>query len=216
MSPWKREDSPAPRAVDTTGTFDGNDGEWSTFYINVGDKDNNGGGQNFKVLPSTWLGVTVVPFTSDWCNQDCAQDRGVGQVQGSPVRGLVTSPDSTTWKDAGVADLAVPSWDFNGTSVPRGAYGLDYLGIGQGSPKSYVVPDMYVAGTQSEDFYLGQFGLGPGSTNIGSRKDAVDSFISSMKTSKFTPSASYSYTAGAKYSAYPLAIQVIFSISDVI
>ncbi|KAF1966721.1 acid protease [Bimuria novae-zelandiae CBS 107.79] len=206
MSLWKRADVNTtssvgePRIVQTTGTFDGNDGDWSTFYINVGDKDNNGGGQNFKILPSTWFGVTLAPFTAEWCEDDeCAQDRGVGTVNGEQYRGLATT-NSSTWREAGTYDLDLPPWWFNSTDKPRGYYGLDYLGIGPASPKSYVVPKMYVAATTSTDFYLGQFGLGYGTMNLGGAKgNDVDSIIHTFKKTSTIPSSSYGYTAGAKY-----------------
>lgn len=192
---------PAPRVVDTTGNWRGNDGQWSTFYINVGDKNNNGGGQNFEVLPSTHFGVTVVPFPTEWCNTDCATSRGVGTVNGNQTTGLDTS-DSSTWSPSGTYNLDLPYWwQGNKSDPPTGLYGLDYLGIGRGSSKSWVAKKMYVAGTKSKEFYIGQFGLAPGALNVGGGNGPqVDSIISSFQKSKVTPSTSYGYTAGAKYS----------------
>ncbi|KAJ4352236.1 uncharacterized protein N0V89_007583 [Didymosphaeria variabile] len=188
-----------PRIVGVSGNWKGNDGDWSTFYINVGDKDNNGGGQNFEILPSTQLGVTVLPYTTEWCDTDCAASRGVGIVNGNQETGVVISPDSTTWKGAGTFDVAVPAL-YNVTD-DGGIYGLDYLGIGKGSKDSYVAPEVLIAASKSEDFYLGQLGLSAGATNAGGGKGNIASFINKFNDSSVPviPSMSYGYAAGAKY-----------------
>ncbi|KAL5418890.1 hypothetical protein PMIN06_005765 [Paraphaeosphaeria minitans] len=192
----------APLVVDTTGKWRGNDGSWSTFYINVGDKENNGGGQNFEILPSTHFGVTVLPYPSSWCSGDCPENRGIGTVNGNQTNGLDTD-DTTTWKAAGTFDLNLPYWWMGNTTAgagPVGYYGLDYLGVGQASSESYVAQQMYVAATGAKDFYIGQFGLGPGATNPGGGTGTpVDSILTYFKKSKIIPSVSYGYTAGAKY-----------------
>ncbi|OAF98839.1 acid protease [Paraphaeosphaeria sporulosa] len=193
----------APLVVSTTGKWRGNDGSWSTFYINVGDGDNNGSGQNFEILPSTHFGVTVLPYPSSWCSTDCAENRGIGTVNGNQTNGLDTD-DTTTWKTRGTYDLDLPYWwQGNNTAGagPAGYYGLDYVGIGPASSKSYKAPQMYVAATTSKDFYIGQFGLGPGASNLGGGTGTpVDSIITFLKQHRIIPSVSYGYTAGAKYS----------------
>ncbi|KAL1597725.1 hypothetical protein SLS60_008211 [Paraconiothyrium brasiliense] len=186
-----------PRVVDTSGNWKGNDGEWSTFYINVGDKDNDGGGQNFEVLPNTQSGLTILPYTTGWCDTDCAASRGVGIVNGNQEPGLVISPDSTTWKGTGTFNLSIPAL-YNVTDN-GGIAGLDYLGIGKGSKDSWVAQDVLIAGSTSEDFYLGQFGLSAGATNPGGGQGAIASFIQKFNNTGVIPSVSYGYAAGAKY-----------------
>lgn len=191
---------PPPRVVDTTGNWRGNDGSWSTFYINIGDKNNNGGGQTFEVLPSTYYGIAIVPLQSDWCTNDCAANRGIGSVNGDQAQGFDIS-DSTTWKESGIYDINLPYWWMGNTSAPPGGYyGVDYVGIGKASSQSWVAKDMMVAGTTSEDFYIGQFGLGPGATNPGGGTGTpVDSILTYFNKTQVIPSLSYGYTAGAKY-----------------
>ncbi|KAF2437536.1 acid protease [Karstenula rhodostoma CBS 690.94] len=194
------KETPQPRVVAATGRWRGNDGSWSTFYINVGDKNNNGGGQNFEVLPSTHFGVTVLPYQSSWCTGDCPKDRGVGDVHGQPANGLNTS-GSSSWNEEGIYDLNLPYWWMgNSSDPPRGYYGHDYLGIGEASSDSYKAPNMYIAATTSKEFYIGQFGLGPGATNPGGGTGTpVDSILTFFKNHNVIPSISYGYTAGAKY-----------------
>jgi hypothetical protein len=193
---------PRPKDVDATGNFKGNDGEWSTFSINVGDEDNDGGGQNFEVLPSTYLGVTVLPGISSWCTGDCPDDRGVGTVDRNQIGGVQTSPGSSTWKFAGIFDIGTPDWWQNKSDTPGGDFGLEYLGIGKASKQSWVARNMAVAATQSKDFYIGQFGLSPGATNLGKGNGEVQSILSTFQNQSVIPSVSYGYTAGAKYSEY--------------
>jgi hypothetical protein len=193
---------PPPKVVDATGNWKGNDGKWSTFSINVGDKANNGGGQNFEVLPSTHFGVTVLPFQSSWCTGDCPEARGVGTVDGSQIGGVQTAPDSSTWNDAGTYDIDKPDWWQNKSDTLVGDYGLEYLGIGKASKQSYIANNMYVAATTSKDLYIGQFGLGPGATNVGKGHGEVQSILATFHNQNVIPSVSYGYTAGAIYSEY--------------
>lgn len=191
---------PSPKDVAATGNWRGNDGKWSTFFINVGDKDNNGGGQNFEILPSTHSGVTILPLKASWCTGDCPEDRGVGTVKGVQMEGVKT--DASTWNNAGTYDIATPDWWQNKSDTPGGLYGLEFVGIGQASSQSYIAKNMYIAGTTSKDFYIGQFGLGVGATNVGKGNGNVQSILATFQNESTIPSVSYGYTAGAKYSKY--------------
>ncbi|KZM26451.1 aspartic-type endopeptidase [Ascochyta rabiei] len=70
----KRADSnpiplpPQPKVVNASGTFDGNDGRWSSFIINVNSNAEGLSGQNFKTLISTSSPVTLLPAITDLIN----------------------------------------------------------------------------------------------------------------------------------------------------
>ncbi|KAJ4299707.1 hypothetical protein N0V90_004953 [Kalmusia sp. IMI 367209] len=188
---------PAPKTVAPSGSFDGNDGDWSTFLINVGDSDGTGGGQNFKVLISTSSPIVLVPAQADWCDEDCAKDRGVQVYKGEQNLGFQTT--SSSWSQAGIYDLPVPDGWLNKTDKPRGTWGTDNVGLGPSSKDSWILPGTYVAESRYKELYMGYFGLAAGPVSPGAGKDSVNPFLTTFASSGQIPSISYGYTAGASY-----------------
>src|SRR5215472_3048002 len=85
--------TPTPYVVPPTNKFDGNDGSWSTFYINAG-------GQNFRVLISTASSLTWVIDQSGCAANDptnCPDVRGVEAYAGAKSSGYNAneSPNSS-------------------------------------------------------------------------------------------------------------------------
>ncbi|KAJ4362416.1 hypothetical protein N0V83_010509 [Neocucurbitaria cava] len=166
---------PQPYVLSPSGTFDGNDGKWSTFFINVGD-DGTGNGQSFKVLISTSSPLTLVPQQTAWCDKDCAKDRGILFVNGQQSLGY---KESQYWKTAGLYDIPLPFWwtnesTTNSTDTLIGDWGSENLGMGESSTKSPILTEQYVVDKPN---FLNNF----------------------YKSANMTASASYGYTAGAYY-----------------
>ncbi|KAF2785990.1 acid protease [Melanomma pulvis-pyrius CBS 109.77] len=183
-----------PYVVVPSGDFDGNDGKWSTFTINIGDVD-TGRGQNFKVLISTSSPLTLVPQQSDWCDsKDCAKQRGIEIFNGKQPLGF--EPESSkAWKEEGLYSLPMPDW-WSGTGV-NGTWGSDNVGLGESSPDSKILGSQWVVEYDSEDFFMGSFGLAAGSVNPGSGPKSP--FLTNFAAFNNSPSTSYGYTAGAIY-----------------
>jgi hypothetical protein len=194
---------PPPYVVQHSGTFDGNDGKWSTFNINVGDDgNNNNNGQNFRVLISTSSPNTLIPGQTDWCNtEDCAKSRGIGFYDGKQALGLQKSPQ---WMDAGIYEIPLPNWWIdplspNESSNNTGAtWGQDNVGLGTSSPTSPILAEQYVIRYLVGDFFMGSFGLAAGNSGPpgGDKPNFLDNLYDSAQ---MIASRSYGYTAGAHY-----------------
>lgn len=193
---------PQPLIVPTSGDFDGDDGKWSSFNINVGN-DGTGTGQNFKVLVSTSSGLTLVPQQAGWCDLECAKARGVQTFNAQPARGLVTT-GSKTWELSGTYAIPLPEWfttaNLSIDPTHDSAFGKDYVAAGQTSAGSKVSSKQIVAAYPGKDFYMGWFGLAAGSTGFsnGSLPNFLDNLA--MTGSSVIPSRSFGYSAGASYS----------------
>lgn len=184
---------PSPYVLAPTGEFDGNDGKWSTFFINLGDEDGSGRGQNFKVLISTSSPIILVPGQAEWCNNDCAEARGVEIFNGKQPSGLVEDG----WKESGLYDLPLPDW-WSGNDSLGGHWFTGNVGLGTSSSQSLILTDQFVVDHTNEDFYMGTFGLAAGAIDPGS--GAKEPFITNFyKSAQKIPSVSYGYTAGAFY-----------------
>ena len=190
---------PLPQVVNASGTFDGNDGKWSSFIINVNSDDEGLNGQNFKALISTSSPVTLVPAQNEWCNEACAAKRGILPYNGKQVKGV----GEDNWTPYGLYDIPLPYWytaDFasdssNGT-LP-GVWGISNVGLGDSSANSYVLLDRYVAKYLFGDFFMGSFGLAAG--QVGQDGSPKNTFLTQFDDDAVIASSSYGYTAGAYY-----------------
>jgi len=191
---------PKPLVVEPSGVFDGNDGKWSTFYINLGDSDGTGHGQNFKVLVSTSSPITMVPGKSEWCSQECAKERGVQVFNGEQPRGY--DMQSSTWASAGIYTVPKPDW-WNRSDL-NGSLGTDNVGMGETSKDSIILAKQLVMTYIFKDYYLGFFGLAAGTVNAGNSE--TPPFLYNLAQGAYEiPSVSYGHTAGASYRKYILS-----------
>ena len=183
-----------PIVVPPSGKFDGNDGQWSSFLINIGGDGNGQGGQNFRVLPSTFSAVTMVPRESKWCNETCSQQRGVEIFQSQQAPGFKMS--SQTWREYNVYGIPVPKW-WSGTKSLDALWGEDNVGLGSNSRESEILESQWVVVSDIQDLFMGSFGLAAGAVDPGNRPK--NPFLRNLAASNTTPSTSYGYTAGAIY-----------------
>ena len=211
----KRDDAnstvapPKPLVVEPSGVFDGNDGKWSTFYINLGDSDGSGNGENFKVLVSTSSPITMVPGQAEWCNEDCAKKRGVQVFNGQQPRGY-DMESSPTWQDAGIYTVPKPDWWNRGDL--NGSLGTDNVGMGESSKDSRILSKQLVMTYKFEEYYLGFFGLAAGTVAAGNSETApyLYNLAHASQSEYQIPSVSYGHTAGASYRKYRFSCTSFF------
>jgi hypothetical protein len=193
--------NPRPYVVPVTGRFDGNDGSWSTFMINVGEP-----GQNFRVLPSTSGSTTWIPLSEGCSSSDpenCPDLRGVEPFAGAKSQGYDATQSSAS-KLIGLYEMTLGSLDLNNTYGPQfsnhsAKYSYDTVGLGPSSENSLQLSPEIVAGVVDKQYFLGGFGLSLDPNNFGT--GALPTFLSLLPNSTFRPipSLSYGYTAGAHY-----------------
>ncbi|KAF1924199.1 acid protease [Didymella exigua CBS 183.55] len=191
---------PVPIVVNTSGTFDGNDGKWSTFYINVNSDSQGLHGQNFKVLIFTSSPMVLVPGSTEWCvTKECAEQRGI--LISSGGQQLLGMEKSGSWMTAGLFSIPVPDWYsqdlVQGNMSLRGEWGSTNVGLGLSDESSPVLQDIYIAWYIFKDYYLGSFGLAMGS--VGGDGATKPTFLTQFKSVGKIASISYGYTAGAWY-----------------
>ena len=154
---------PAPVAVPATQEFDGNDGPWSSFTIQVGTPP-----QDVKVLISTASYQTLV-VAPEGCTSsdppDCASSRG----------GEFVSSISSTWRVNNITANGTFTLELEGNLAysGNGDYGFDTVGMswqGSGTPS---LEQQIVGGIATKEFYLGIFGLDPKPTNFTNFNDPV-------------------------------------------
>ncbi|KAH8698032.1 aspartic peptidase domain-containing protein [Phaeosphaeriaceae sp. PMI808] len=184
-----------PIVVPPSGSFDGDDGAWSTFLINIGDDGSGRIGQSFKALVSTSRSVTLLPLQTDWCSvSSCAERRGIFPYNSRQSYGYQTNV-SSQYRDLGLFGLQPQP--YFGQKPASGRYGLDSIGIGLASADSPVLVRQLVAGHVSMEPFLSSFGLSANLLDIGS--GGISSYITNLHASRAIASLAYSYTAGARY-----------------
>ncbi|KAF2008408.1 acid protease [Aaosphaeria arxii CBS 175.79] len=191
---------PKPIVWPSSGKWDGNDGKWSSFTLNVGaTQEDLNGGHNFRVLPFTYSSLTLLPSQQSWCNTDCAAARGVEPFKSKQPLGFV--PDPATWNEKGQSELPLPSWwtgsQFNNTGNPNGTYGFGTVGLGPSSPDSPMIGDVWVVQFNSRDFFMGSFGLGIDAVKQGGVSSV--SFLRTLLMNSGGLGTAYGYSAGASY-----------------
>ena len=181
--------SPLPIVIPPSQEFDGNDGPWSSFYIEIGSPP-----QDVKVLISTASYQTwaVLPQGCDASDPpDCATSRG----------GQFIPSESSTWKynnesANGTFTLELETnLDYSG----NGDYGYDTIVLGYQGSNGPSLQQQTIAGIATKEFYLGIFGLNPRSTNFSTLDNPVPSYMANLKDRSLIPSLSWAYTAGNQY-----------------
>ena len=181
--------SPAPIVIPPSQDFDGNDGPWSSFYLQVGTTP-----QDVKALISTagyqtWVVLPQGCLTSD--PADCATARG----------GQFIPSQSSTWKynNASINGTFNLGLETNLDYSGNGNFGYDTVVLGYPGSNGPSLQQQIVAGIATKEFFLGNFGLNPRSTNFSTFNDPVPSYMATLKDKSLIPSLSWAYTAGNQY-----------------
>ncbi|KAG8527699.1 uncharacterized protein KY384_007853 [Bacidia gigantensis] len=185
---------PAPISVAPSQKFEGFDGPWSTFPIQIGTPP-----QSINILISTastqtWAIDPQGCVQSDLSN--CSTSRG----------GFFNSNKSSTWSQNVDASNGLFPIDLeanlNVTAV--GAYGDDTVTLGGQGSDGPELQKQVVATIANKAFYLGSFGLNPQSVSLPQSPALLSSFLSNLNASNSIPSLSWSYTAGNQYRPGPV------------
>ena len=181
--------SPAPIAIAPSQDFDGNDGPWSSFYLQIGSPP-----QDVKVLISTagyqtWAVLPQGCIASD--GPDCTSSRG----------GRFIPSQSSTWRynNASVNGTFTLGLETNLDYSGNGDFGYDTVVLGYQGSTGPSLQQQIIAGIATKEFYLGIFGLNPRSTNFSTLDNPVPSFMATLKDRSLIPSLSWAYTAGNQY-----------------
>ena len=184
---------PAPVAVPASQEFDGNDGPWSSFTVQVGTPP-----QDVKVLISTasYQTLVVVPEGCTSSNPpDYASSRG----------GEFVSSLSSTWRANNMTTNGIFTLELEGNLgySGNGDYGYDTVGMGWQGSGTPSLEQQSVGKIATKQFYLGIFGLDPKPTNFSNFNDPVPSYMATLKERNIIPSISWGYTAGNQYRLGP-------------
>ena len=189
-----RASVPAPVSIPPSQKFEGNDGSWSTFPIQIGTDP-----QTVNVLVSTASSQTWV-INPQGCTPsdsvDCPSLRG----------GLFSTGNSSTWSQnqnaaGGLYPLTIgPSLNLSG----NGLYGYDTVTLGEGGSGGLTLDRQVVASVATKSYYLGLFGLNGNSSTLTGTTNKIPSFVSGLNQSNLIPSLSWSYTAGNQYRPGPV------------
>ncbi|KAF2665223.1 acid protease [Microthyrium microscopicum] len=214
MGLYKRAISiPSPFSVQTSETFDGNDGKWSTFFITAGSSQ-----LQFRALISSASyysrvisqngckqGGTFIDGCTDWRGEDgntgyVAADSSTrdqtasGQYQ-LDINDKYLATDNT---------FGFPPDNRNSsyTKNNNATFDIDQINISSGSAtaQNLAIPNTPLAATVQPSFFLSYIGLAIGSTPIGS--ELTPSLLETLYNASSIPSKSFAYTAGAYYKNY--------------
>ncbi|KAM3086611.1 hypothetical protein ACMFMG_000737 [Clarireedia jacksonii] len=177
-----------PLNILPSGTWNGNDGNWSNFFITVGTPP-----RLLQVFVSTasnqpWV---VSPEGCPAMDKVCMNARGF----------TFASNESSTWVEntisaGGVFALELES---NLGFTGNGNYGTDTIAMGLTSSGTPALSSQVLAAISTDSFWLGMIGLNPAPTNFSSKSTPAPSYMSNLKSQGHIPSLSYGYTAGAPY-----------------
>ncbi|KAK0115902.1 hypothetical protein ONS95_012947 [Cadophora gregata] len=181
---------PAPISVLPSQEWEGNDGPWSTFTLQIGTPP-----QNVKVLVST-------ASTQTWAvaTEGC----GAGDITECPKLrgGQYNYTASSTW----VSNLANVSNNIYGLGLEsalgltgNGRYGFDDITLGFQGSGGPTLKNQTIAGIAAKDFFMGLFGLTARPSNFTSFDNPVPSYMENLRNQSMIPSLSWGYTAGNQY-----------------
>ncbi|KAK5136542.1 hypothetical protein LTR08_002886 [Meristemomyces frigidus] len=174
---------PAAISIAPSQYFEGNDGPWSSFALQVGTP-----AQDVRVFPSTastfiWtIGAAGCPANYV---DDCDTSRG-GIFNSTSLSWVANSiygfglEDNLGMDTSGNAGWDTATLDWQGSGGPTYSHSTIFI----------------IADSQ---YWLGQFGLNPRPTNFSNFVDPQISFLQALKSNNTIPSLSYGYTAGNQY-----------------
>lgn len=165
--------------------FDGNDGPWSSFALQIGSDL-----QVVHLLPSTAAyGIWAVgpQGCPDNYPSSCSDARG----------GLFDPSKSSSWTPIGSEDL---DQEADLGYVTEASFGTDRVTLGYSGSGGPTVNNALIAYfDNATDYFLGAFGINPRSSNFSVGSSPHPSYLSALQSQSLIPSLSYGYTAGNQY-----------------
>jgi hypothetical protein len=187
--------SPKSFLASLTNERDGSDGPWASYLLNAGG-DGEGKGQNLVVVPSFSLSITLLPLASPHCN---GTDTGSNYTCDSRhmYRPIGNEYTQTFGNNSNSTALGLSRFLATDMEVTQSAwYGTSNIGLGAASKQSITLANQLIAGTTSNVFNLGLFGLSIKALDIGG--SIRPTFLEKLATvSSIMPGTGFSYTAGS-------------------
>lgn len=186
---------PAPISWTPSSYWDGNDGLWNSFIVQVGNP-----AQEFRVFPSTSDQETWVPVPDGCVSTSpdnpgyCGFLRGTLPVNGVNSSGFATN-ESSSWTLIGGGIYTLNAQEAELGNGGNGLYGFDTVAWSNAA----TLLKQVVAGIADPSFWLGIAGIGPKSINFTEFNDPIDSYLSTLVKEDKIASLSWDYTAGAAY-----------------
>lgn len=180
------EESTIPAALNIAAAqnWDGNDGPWSSFPLQVGNRV-----QNVRVQIGT-AATSVVTVSAEGCPGEYGPNCG-------DSRGLLFYPnESLTWIENSIFNIGINNALGLDTQADAG---FDTVTIGWQGSTTATVEHNVVFNADSATYWLGLFGLNPRPTNFTTYTDPQPSFIQQLVNNGTIPSLSWGYTAGNQY-----------------
>ncbi|TVY38218.1 Candidapepsin [Lachnellula subtilissima] len=178
---------PSPIVVPASQDWDGNDGPWSSFSLQVGTPS-----QDVKVLIST-AGTQTWVVAPDGCTptdpSNCATLRGGEYL----LNQSNTYVPNLTNLSSNIYNLSFES-SLGDTGLGR--YGFDDVTLGWQGSGGPMLKNQTVAGIATKAFYLGIFGLTPRPSNFTEFNDPIPSYMENLRNQSLIDSTSWAYTAG--------------------
>ncbi|KAK4503998.1 hypothetical protein PRZ48_004913 [Zasmidium cellare] len=188
--------------IRTDTARDGNDGQWSTFQIEVGTPS-----QLVRLLPGTSASAgtsiwVVIPQGCSEANPElvysiCANSRG----------NLFSSNESTTWSTSRLANnglYGLDTYEESELGLSGNAYyGFDNIGLLLGSSNAIASTEL-IAGIATDGYWLGSLGISPLPMNFTSLDEPISSLLENLRNTSVISSTSWAYTAGAVYRQPPV------------
>ncbi|KAG8625759.1 hypothetical protein KVT40_006160 [Elsinoe batatas] len=183
-----------PKAINIAPSqyWEGNDGSWSTFAVQIGNPP-----QTVRVLPAS-SGSSIWAVLPEGCAaeddpENCGTQRGV----------LFDPANSTTFQRVGGESdfFQLPyeteaSLGYAGNAI----VGYDNVELGWPGAGGPALPSQVIAGYADKDNMLGLLGLTPRPVNVTSFIDRKPSPLGTLANeNKTIPSSYWAYTAGAQY-----------------
>ncbi|CAD0109001.1 unnamed protein product [Aureobasidium uvarum] len=187
----KREnttDIPLPINVEASQYWDGADGPWSSFPLQVGTP-----AQDIRVFVST-NGYTTWTVKPLGCQGMAGSISGCEESRGE----FFLTNTSLTWVPNSIFQLGLPNEMALGLD-DEANYGFDTVTLGWQGSGGPSVQHSTIANMGYYQFWLGTFGLNPQPANFTTYTDPQPSFMTQLKRNNTIPSLSWGYTAGNQY-----------------
>lgn len=173
-----------PISYPPSAYWDGNDGPWSSFFINVGTPS-----QTLRVLPITdqstsWVVVPEGCIAS--YGSTCPDDRGK----------LFLTNQSSTFENQGIYSLDIAFTDGYLGYSGNAQYGYDTLQLGIPGDGLPTMQSQVLGGIATPGFWLGGLALSPVPVNFTDLGNSRQSLLHDLKNQSKIASSSWAYTAG--------------------
>lgn len=183
----RAEAIPAPISIAPSQYWDGNDGLWSSFPLQVGGA--RATTQAVRVFIST-AAYNIWTIGPKGCPNDFVQNCG-------DKRGYLFYPNqSLTWISNSIFSTSIEANLGLDTTAPAG---YDQVTLGWQGSDVLIQDHSVVFNVYDQRYWLGLFGLNPQPTNFTNLNDPQKSFMQKLYESNTIPGLSYGYTAGNRY-----------------